>query len=154
MEVQQRPDVGRTTTQLIESVSDWVETQSMLVLLLAAGCLPLAAIGQMGQTIPLLRRGGGSISSPRWSYFHRGDAGACQPCLSFGGDLMICNICVNIFGGSWGGGGGGGPLFSLWRGGEGVQLSARWTWVQMIQNAPPPPPKKTQNKTQTNVEPE
>lgn len=33
--------------------------------------------------------------------------------VSGGGDLMICNICVNIFGGSWGGGGGGGPLFSL-----------------------------------------
>lgn len=113
------------------------------MLLLAKGCCHWLRLGQTGQTIPLLRRGINFIAEvelfPPWG------CRSLPACLGFQGDLMIYNICVNIFGGSWGGGGGGGGWSSVlsvkrWRQRVcGSPLGGRGSrWSRTTPQTPPP----------------
>lgn len=147
MEVQQRPDVGRRTVDL---KCIWLSGSAVGVNAVIGKGPP--QLGKWDKQLRCSERGRGVHFIAEVEFFPPWGCRSLPACLPFRGVLMICNICVNIFGGLWAGGGvggGGGLLFSLWRGGEGLQLSVWWTWVQVIQN--PAPYKKKEGKKLLNL---
>lgn len=139
VEVQQRPDAGRRRALDLKCI--WLSGNGVAVNAVI-GKEPLQ-LGKWDKQLCCLEKGGGGPLH-RWGGLLSTvglQAGACQP-----GDLMICNICVNIFGASRPGGGGGGGgcllLFTVkrWRGFAAlasVDLGSRWsrTWP-LHPNAP------------------
>lgn len=91
MEVQQRPDVGRGTTVDLKCI--WLSGNAVSVNVVI-GKEPLQ-LGKWDKQFCCLE--GGSISSLRWSSFHRGDAGACQPASVSRGFDDLQHLCQYLW---------------------------------------------------------